>query len=308
MNPSSILVFGSINMDLVARVSRLPGPGETLLGDQFLTVPGGKGANQAVAASRLGIPTKMIGRVGGDEYGRTLLTGLQLALIDTSYISTDSEQSSGVAIITVDIRSENHIVVIPGANGSVNPSDVERLKEVLPQASLLLLQLEVPIPMVMQAAQVAQEMGVRVILDPAPASSEISQFLGLVDILTPNAVEAEQLVGFAIDKTTVAQAAQILQQRGAKTVVIKLGAQGAFCLTPEEKFFVPAFSVDAIDTVAAGDAFNAGLAVALAEGRSIREAVVWGAAAGALSATKIGAQSSLPDRATFDQFLSRATL
>jgi ribokinase len=230
MSPSSILVFGSINMDLVAQVPRLPSPGETLLGDQFLTVPGGKGANQAVAASRLGVPTKMIGRVGGDEFGRTLLTGLQLAHIDTSYISIDSDQPSGVAIITVNARSENHIVVIPGANFSVDASDVERLKEVLPQASSLLLQLEVPIPVVMDTARVAQARGVRVILDPAPAPSEISdQFLALVDILTPNSVEAEQLVGFAVDETTVEGAAQILQQRGAKTVVIKLGAQGAFC-------------------------------------------------------------------------------
>ncbi len=309
MNQPSILVFGSINMDLVAQVSRLPNPGETLIGDRFLTVPGGKGANQAVAASRLGVPTRMIGRVGGDEFGRTLLASLRSADIDITYILADPDHVSGVAIITVDTQGENHIIVIPGANGAVNQDDVQRLKVVLPDTSVLLLQLEVPISQVQEAAQAAKEIGVPVILDPAPANSEISdQLLSLVDILTPNVVEAEQLVGFAIDKFTVEQAAQILQQRGAKTVVIKLGAQGAFCATPDEKFFVPAFSVTAIDTVAAGDAFNAGLAVALVEGRSIRDAIVWGAAAGALSATKSGAQSSLPDRATFDQFLSRAIL
>ncbi|MBW4580837.1 MAG: ribokinase [Tildeniella nuda ZEHNDER 1965/U140] len=307
MNPTHIIVFGSINMDLVARTRSLPVPGETLLGSSFATIPGGKGANQAVALARLNIPTVMVGRVGGDDFGQTLLSSLQAAGVETTDVLVDESQSSGVAMIAVDDQSENHIIVIPGANGTIGASDVDRLTKRLPGTAALLLQLEIPLPAVLAAAKAAHKAGVRVILDPAPARADLpADLYALISIMTPNAVEAAQLVGFPVhDPATAAQAAAVLHQRGVETVVIKLGAEGAFCATPDDAFFVPAFSVQAIDTVAAGDAFNGGLAAALAEGRSIRQATTWGAATGALAATKEGAQSSLPDRATAEVFLKQ---
>jgi ribokinase len=299
-----IIVFGSINMDLVAKTPRLPVAGETLQGYEFFTAPGGKGANQTVAAARLGVPTQMVGRVGGDEFGRQLLVGLQAAGVQTDGVLVDEATSSGVAVITVDDAGENNIIIIAGANGRLNETDVERLSSRLPGAAALLMQFEIPMPVVQQAAQAAHSAGVPVILDPAPVRDVPTELYPLVDIITPNQLEASGLVGFPVDgQETAAKASAELRQRGVGTVIVKLGAQGVFCATAEETFFVPAFSVQAVDTVAAGDAFNGALAVALAEGRPMREAVVWGAAAGAISATKAGAQPSLPNRETFDAFL-----
>lgn len=305
MNNTRVIVFGSINIDLVAKVPRLPIPGETLLGNSFSTVPGGKGANQAVAVARLGIPTTLVGRVGKDNFGQELLQNLEKDHVQIDGVLIDESVNSGVAVIAVDESGENHIIVIPGANGNVNQEDVERLIEQLPTATVLLLQLEIPLSAVQKAAQAAQEFGVKVIFDPAPARTVPSELYPLIDIITPNAVEAGQLVGFEVNNQETAQkAAAELQQRGVNTVIIKLGAQGVFCAAAET-FFIPAFSVQAVDTVAAGDAFNGGLAAALALGHSLREAVVWGAAAGAIAATMPGAQSSLPNRTSFDAFLQQ---
>ncbi|MEH2056242.1 MAG: ribokinase [Nostoc sp.] len=301
----SIIVFGSINIDLVATAPRLPVAGETLLGEEFFKVSGGKGANQAVALAKLGIPTQIVGRVGADDFGTELVNNLQTSGVQTHNIFVDETVSSGVAIITVSHTGENQIVVIPGANGRVNQEDVERLSHLLPQATALLLQLEIPITAVVAAAKAAQGANIKVILDPAPAQSNLpDELYTLVDIMTPNEVEAAQLVGFPVDgEELAAKAAAVLLQRGVKCAIVKLGAKGVFCATAEEKFFVPAFRVNVLDTVAAGDAFNGGLAAALFEGLSLHQAVVWGAAVGALAATKSGAQTSLPDRFTFDAFL-----
>lgn len=284
---------------------RLPVAKETLLGEDFLKIPGGKGANQAVALARLGIPTQMVGRVGAQSFGAELVSNLQTAGVGTDNIFVDETVSSGVAIITVDHAGENQIIVIPGANGRINQEDVKRLLHLLPTAKALLLQLEIPIAAVVAAAQAAQSANIKVILDPAPFQSNLPKELyPLVDIITPNEVEAGQLVGFAVDgEETAAKAAKILLQWGVKTAIVKLGAKGVVCATAEETFFVPAFPVHAVDTVAAGDAFNGGLAAALFAGLSLHQAVVWGAAAGALTATKLGAQTSLPDKLTFDAFL-----
>ena len=299
-----IMVFGSINMDLVTKTPRLPVAGETLKGYEFFTTAGGKGANQAVAASRLGISTHMVGRVGNDDFGCQLLAGLQAAGVQTDAVLVDEATSSGVAVITVDDAAENNIIIIAGANGRLNETDVEHLSSRLSEASALLMQLEIPLSTVQLAAQAAHSAGVPVILDPAPAQDIPAELYPLVDIITPNQWEASQLVGFPVDgQEAAAQASAVLRQRGVGTVIVKLGNRGVFCATTEETFFVPAFSVQAVDTVAAGDAFNAALAVALAEGRPLREAVVWGAAAGAISATKAGAQPSLPDRETLEAFL-----
>lgn len=302
-----IIVFGSINIDLVATVLRLPMAGETLLGHNFVQNPGGKGANQAVALARLQIPTHMVGRVGIDSFASELLNNLQNSGVNTDNVSLDEDEtvSSGVAMIAVDDRGENQIIVIPGANGRVNQEDVEQLSDLLPNSTALLLQLEIPMAAVLGAAKAAHKAGVKVILDPAPAQSDLpDELYPLLDIITPNEIEAGQLVSFAVDDSkSAAKAAAVLLHRGVKCAIIKLGAKGVFCANAAESFFVPAFVVSTVDTVAAGDAFNGGLAAALYQGLSLNQAVVWGAAAGALATTKLGAQTSLPDKLTFDAFL-----
>ena len=305
----TIAVFGSLNMDLVTQVSRLPLPGETLMGNEFFTTPGGKGANQAVAAAKLGIPTTLIGRVGDDDWGRSLLSGLQTYGVETSGIQVDSTIHSGVAIITVAETGENQIIGVYGANECLDQSDVDRLIPVLNDSKVLLLQLEVAIDAVKLAAQSAQEAGVMVILDPAPVpKTSIVHLYPYIDLLIPNETEASQLVGFEVNSVeTATQAAFVLHNQGAKAVIIKLGAQGALYSEENDSeimtAFVPAFEVNAIDTVAAGDAFAGGLAVAIVEGFPMIEAVRRGCAAGALATLTIGAQVAMGDRTEFDQFL-----
>lgn len=301
----SIIVFGSINIDLIATAPRLPLPGETLLGHHFFKAPGGKGANQAVATARLGISTHMVGRVGAHGFGAELVNSLKAAGVKTDDVFVDDSVSSGVALISVDDTGENQIIVIPGANGNVDRQDVERLSHLLPGSQALLLQLEIPIATVVAAAQVAREAGVKVILDPAPVQPQLPEELyPLVDIITPNEVEAGQLVGFPVDgEESATKAAGVLLQRGVKCAIVKLGAKGVVCATANEIFFIPAFEIEAVDTTAAGDAFSGGLAAGLSAGLPLRQAVVWGAVAGALAAMKSGAQPSLPERVVFDAFL-----
>jgi ribokinase len=305
----TVVVFGSINMDLVVRTPRLPAPAETITGHEFFTAPGGKGANQAVAAARLGAPTKMVGRVGGDAFGLELRQNLTAAGVDVSPVFTDTTVSSGVAVIAVDDKAQNNIIIIPGANGRVGSDDLARLEATLAGAKVLLLQLEVPLAAVVAAARLARQQGVTVVLDPAPAQTLPVELYTLVDLLTPNEVEAGQLVGATIktEVDAVAAATKVLNL-GTKTVIVKMGALGALLTQAgAEPTFVPAFKVQAVDTVAAGDAFNGGLAAALVEGHNLSTAVRWGAAAGALSATKMGAQPSMPTRAEFDIFLKTQT-
>lgn len=301
-----VIVFGSINMDLVTRTPRLPGVGETLLGSNFFTTPGGKGANQAIALARLGVPTQMVGRVGSDAFGQELLAGLRESGVQTEAVLIDQDTHSGVAVITVADGGKNQIIGVLGANGQVGAEDVDRMVPLLPGADAVLLQLEVPVSSVKMAAKVARDAGVPVILDPAPVqTTQLEEIYPLVDILLPNEVEASQLVGFPVtDPKTAETAATTLRNQGVATVIIKLGAQGALCVSEEETFFTPAFAVDAVDTVAAGDAFAGGLVAALVEGLPLREAIVWGTAAGALAVTKVGAQTAMSDRATFDAFLN----
>lgn len=302
-NPRAI-VFGSINMDLVATTPKLPTPGETLLGSNFFTVPGGKGANQAVAMARLGVATSMVGRVGDDNFGNQLLKTLLAARVDTANILVD-DVSSGVALISVDDRGENQIIVVPGANGRIDSTDVENLNSLLPNCRVLLMQFEIPLPSILLAAQAAKRLGVKVILDPAPALKAVpAELYELVDIITPNQTEIGQLVGFPVnDIDSATQATNILLQRGVGCAIAKLGVKGVICTTKAETFFVPPFPVETVNTVAAGDAFNGGLAAAMVEGMSLRQAVVWGAAAGAIAATKSGAQSSMPTKEVLIDFL-----
>jgi ribokinase len=294
----SIVVFGSINMDLVARTPRLPAPGETLTGHSFATVPGGKGANQAVACARLGAPTRMVGRVGDDVFGAALRASLEGYGVDASGVAVAPGLPSGIAVIEVDDRGENTIVIVAGANGVVGADDLAQLDVALARARMLLLQLEVPLDAVIAAARAAHEHGATVILDPAPARALPAELLALADIITPNETEVAQLVGYPIaGPEDAARAAADLRSRGPRHVVVKMGARGAYALDDDGGRVYPTFPVVAVDTVAAGDAFNGGMAVALAEGKVFAEAVRWGLATGALSVTKPGAQPSMPERA-----------
>ncbi len=301
-----VLVFGSINMDLVARTPRLPLVGETIIGQKFETIPGGKGANQAVAVARLGLPVAMIGRVGDDAFGQQLIQTLSNEGVRCDRISTSIGQSSGVAVIEVDDRGDNRIIVIPGANYCVDETDIAQLNSTISAAKMVLLQLEIPMTAVVAAAKIASKAGVSVILDPAPAQQTLpDELLEHTSILTPNQLEASQLVGFSVETLTDAEkAARTLLQKGVKLVVVKLGAQGSLCVTADDVIYTPCFPVNVVDTVAAGDAFNGGLAVALTEGRSLRNSLRWATAVAALAVSRQGAQSAMPTQTDLYAFFT----
>lgn len=301
----AIVVFGSINMDLVVRTPRFARPGETLTGHTFYTSPGGKGANQAVAAARLGAPTWMIGRVGGDMFGDALLVSLQASGVHTDAVLKDPSQPSGTALITVDDRAENNIIIVPGANGLVGEADLERMHQVLTLCGILLLQLETPMPGVIAAAQLARQHGLQVILDPAPALPLPDELYRSIDWITPNESEAALLAGFAVtDEVAARQAASVLHQRGVPNVVIKMGGRGALWSGPEGVQLLPAFPVQPVDTVAAGDAFNGALAAGLESGFSPADALRRACAVGAISTTRPGAQPSMPTLSELEDFLT----
>ena len=294
-----ILVVGSLNMDLVVRAPRFPAPGETLSGEDLALIPGGKGANQAVAASRLGAKVSMVGRVGSDVFGQALLDNLAKNKVDSSKVQRDTA-ATGTAMIVVDARGQNSIVLSPGANGKVTPDDALDL----PDARILILQFEIPSEAVMQAAQQARKKGMKVIVNPAPARMVSSELLKLVDILVPNETELSLLTGQPVsDGASVDAAARKLIEQGAGMVVVTRGEQGVSAVSANDVQVVPAFHVDVVDTTAAGDAFIAGLAVSLAENKSTLEALKFASACGALAVTKFGAQTSLPTREEVDQFL-----
>lgn len=300
----SILVFGSINLDLTTYVPHLPALGETLRGHSFITVPGGKGANQAVAAARLGAPTKFFGRIGNDAFGREVMPIVQKEGVDMSGLKVDDQHGTGLAVINVDDKADNAIVIVSGANMALDASDAERCIDEFDQAKLVMLQLEVPLETSLKVAQAAHEKGVKVIWDPAPALELPADAYRFTDFMTPNEVETGMLVGFQPKSIEEAKKASgILRQRGVKAAIIKMGALGAYFESATESGFMPTFIVDAIDTVAAGDAFNGGLAVALMEGKDLKEAVRWGSAAGAIATTKPGAMPSMPYRHELDELL-----
>lgn len=303
----TVIVFGSINLDLVVEVPHLPIRGETVIGNRFFSATGGKAANQAVAVAKLGVPVYCIGRVGSDSFGQVLLKNLQTAGVDTRGVTIDPEIHSGIASIVIDERGDNAIACAAGANNLVRERELSEFTALLPKNKVVLMELGIPLPTVMEALKRARGSNCTIILDPAPAQSRLPQEIyQMVDIITPNEIEASQLVGFTVDGiTTARQAATFLHQMGAKTVIITLGSQGALCSNGDESFWSKPLKVKAIDTVAAGDAFNGALAVALAQGKSIKEAVLWGNVAGALAVTKRGAQPSLPQRDSFLELLAR---
>jgi ribokinase len=301
-----IIVFGSINMDFIARTSRLPVPGETIIGYDFQNLPGGKGANQAVACARLGAETMMIGCVGSDIFGDNIITELKNSKVDVSLISRNNRVSTGVALITVNETGENNIIIIPGANGEVGKNELMILESTLEKVDILLLQLEIPIDIVLQAAILGKEKKVTVILDPAPAQKFPEELFRLVDVFTPNEIETASLVGFNIDSWDKAsKAAHIFLQKGVRQSVIKMGNKGTLLTNQKFEQIYPSVPVEAIDTVGAGDAFNGALAVALNEGKTINEAVQWGNAAGAFAVTRKGAQTAMPSRSELTVMLGK---
>ena len=294
-----VLVVGSLNMDLDVFVPRLPQTGETILGETFATIPGGKGANQAVAARRMGAAVTMIGRVGDDGYGQTLRQVAAQDGIETEYIETDPEEPTGVALITVDTEGRNTIVVVPGANGTLTARHVKAAEQAFSTADVLVAQLEIQLETVVAAVNVAAERGTRVILNPAPARSLPAELLSKVDFLIPNEGEAMHIAGTESLETAIPK----LFGLGVRNLIITLGEHGVLLVTPEGRKEFPAHKVEAIDTVAAGDAFVGAFATGIAEGMSVEDAIRLGNAAAAISVTRRGAQPSLPTRADVDHFL-----
>lgn len=299
-----VCVVGSINMDLVVQTPALPAPGQTLLGGPFHTFPGGKGANQAVAAARAGADVTMVGCLGDDAYGDLLRAGLEREGIDTTGVVRRDGVSSGVALIAVAPDGQNTIIVAPGANGTVTPETVEEFAAQISAADVLLLQLEAPLPAIIRAASLARASGTRVILNPAPAQPLPAELIRQADYLVPNETEAAALTGVLPgDWDTAEDAARRLVGQGAHAAVITLGSRGALLWADGRAHRQPAFEAQPVDAVAAGDGFLGAFAVALGEGRPASEAVRWGAAAGALATTVAGAQPSLARRAAIERLL-----
>jgi len=292
-----IVVLGSTNTDMVVKSERIPAPGETILGGRFLMNPGGKGANQAVAAARLGGEVVFMAKVGDDLFGREAKALFAKEGICTDYVLTDPQEPSGVALIMVDGKGENCIAVASGANGTLTPDDIGVARDEIEQAGVLLMQLETPVDTVLCAAQWAAAKGVPVVLNPAPACPLPDALLACLSMITPNESEAELLTGVRVtDEASAEQAARALCDKGAKRVVITMGGKGAFVYWDGQGITVPAVKVDAVDTTAAGDVFNGALAVALTEDRPLAAAVSFAAEAAAISVTRMGAQASAPYR------------
>lgn len=306
---AKIVVVGSLNMDLVTQAVKIPAPGETVIGGDLQTFPGGKGANQAVAAARAGAQVAMVGRVGDDVFADRLRENLLVDGIDVTHVQSTAETASGVALIVVDEKGQNSIVVAPGANGRLTRADVSQAKDAIQQADVLLLQLEIPLDAVWEAAKIAAQAQVKVILNPAPARPLPPELLALVDILIPNESETAALTGLPTStQAELAAAASRLHDLDVATVILTLGERGAeLSQAGRELYHVAAYPVaQVVDTTAAGDAFVGGLATAVAEGKSLPEAMRFGAAAGALSVTRAGAQPSLPTREEIETLLKEA--
>jgi ribokinase len=300
-------VAGSINVDLIARSPRFPLPGETITGSSFALLPGGKGANQAVALARLGGSVEIIGSIGDDALGRQYGEAFSAAGVGYSGVSVLPGISTGTASITVTDSGENEIIVVPGANGRVSPDYIRKNAVLIEGSAFLLLQLEIPLESVLEAALIADRSGTHVILDPAPARPLPDALFRLVDVLTPNETEAKILTGEdTADEAGIRRAGEALLARGIRTVIVKAGARGAYLVEKGMFCRVEGFAVRAIDTVAAGDSFNAGLAFALSLGYEITKAIRFANAVGAISTTKEGAQSAMPTRAELDVFLAES--
>jgi ribokinase len=300
--PAKIVVVGSFNVDLTSFMDRMPKPGETVYGREFMIGPGGKGSNQAVAAARLGAEVTFIGRIGTDVFAPYALELWRRDGISVEYVIEDPEESTGVATIFVDETGENIIVVTLGANLSVDKSDIDQARDTIAEADVLLTQLEIDYDTVGYALRTARDLGVRTILNPAPAGQISEDILGYADILTPNETELEILsstTGIPIEES-----ARSLLTIKDQAIIVTLGSNGALCVLKDQNFSVPAYDVDVVDTTGAGDAFNGALAVALAEGQGIKGAIGFANAAAALCVTKPGAAQSMPTRSEVEIYLN----
>lgn len=293
-----ILVVGSSNTDMVVKSSRLPAPGETILGGKFLMNPGGKGANQAVAAAKLGGNVTLISKIGADIFGKEALAGFQSYGIDTQFVVATKDVPSGVALIMVDDGGENCISVALGANATLGKDDLNRAERAFQLADFMLIQLETPIESVEHAIVLANKYDTRVVLNPAPAQALSDQLLSRIEMITPNETEAGLLTGRKVESLDdVREAAAILRAKGVVTVIITMGAQGAYVQSDVLDTLVPSSKVNAVDTTAAGDTFNGALVVGLSEGKALEDAIAFANQAAAISVTRMGAQASCPTRA-----------
>jgi ribokinase len=300
-----IVVVGSSNTDMILKLDRIPRPGETILGGEFVTAAGGKGANQAVAAARAGGAVTFVARVGQDMFGERAIAGFVEDGINVDHVQYD-QAPSGVALIFVSVDGENSIGVASGANGNLSPADVKKAEKVFAAADVVVMQLETPLDTVQAAAELADANGAIVILNPAPAQPLPNELLNKISILTPNETEAELLTGVTVtDQASCYRAADILLGKGIETVIITLGSRGAFVAAAAGRELVPGFTVEPVDTTAAGDTFNGALAVALADGMQMIDAVRFANAAAAISVTRMGAQPSAPLREEIEALLER---
>ena len=305
MAQTNILVFGSINVDLVTKVNNLPAQGETVFAETFLTENGGKGANQAVSAARLGAKVSMIGRVGSDGFGRQVLRNLEIESINTEMVTEDSDTNTGIALITIDSQSQNTIVVSSGANMTCGVTELRYLEASLAKTDCLILQNEVPYVVNLKAARLARGKGVQVVWDPAPFVTDTEELINNVDYLTPNQNEAQLLAKCEItDERSIHKALQRIKKLSDAVCLITMGEDGVFFLSGSELSHVPGYEVESVDSVAAGDAFAGGFAAALSEGKSLPVAIKRGCASGALATTKIGAQAAMPFRKEVDQLFN----
>ena len=298
----NICVIGSLNMDLVVKVDTMPKGGQTLIGSNFKEVPGGKGANQAVAMARLGGNVSMIGKVGNDGFGQTLLNALKADNVNTDYIGIE-EGPTGVALITVDKNAENSIVVAPGANFKVAVEDIDNNIEAINNSDIVVVQLETPLETIKYGLKKAKEAGKYTILNPAPAVVLEDEIIKNVDLLTPNETELEILSGVEINnEDDIKRAAQIMIDKGVKELIVTLGSKGSLYINKERSMFKSAYKVNAVDTTAAGDSYTGALSVAFANGKNVEEAMDFASKVGALSVMKEGAQSSLPTLKDVENF------
>lgn len=306
-----IVVVGSINLDLVATVERIPTPGETVAGEKFKTYFGGKGANQAVAIGKLGYPVAMVGKVGADSFGSQLREALSDAGIDVRFVQTASG-SSGVAVISTTLQGENSIIVIPGANGEIATEDLDRSLGLIEEAGMVLTQLEIPMPVVEHLAEIASNCGVPLMLDPAPARPLSERLLRRLEWITPNETETRLLLGLGgsdLAADAMIGAAEALLERGPRGVLLKMGERGAFLAESDgNRAYIAPYAVNAVDTTAAGDAFNGAFAVGLMRGKSSEESARFASAVAAISVTRHGAQPSMPSAEQVERFISEQTM
>lgn len=297
MNGKKILIVGSSNTDMVIKTLNFPAPGETILGGRFLMNAGGKGANQAVAAARLGGIVTFVGKIGDDIFGKQAVQQLEDEGINVDFVAVDPENPSGVALITVDRNGENSIVVAPGSNGTLSAADFDKATAMLDESEFVLMQLEIPIPTVEHIASIAATKQKKVVLNPAPAAKLSDELLKNLYMITPNETEAELLTGIKVtDEQSALKSATFLHEKGIEIVIITMGSAGAFLLANGKSEIISAPKVEAVDTTAAGDTFNGALVVALSEGQTIQESIAFANKAAAISVTRIGAQSSVPFR------------